>query len=108
MTIKHDSCANMPMCVKVRLILCDFLVEDTCYKLGAKLTQKRFYDTFTEEQLSSIKSSMIPLATVALTCRNSDAAQNFNGISLLEILKTCFNVGTEKQNITRHVQAYVH
>ena len=81
------------------LILCHSLADDTCYELGSKLTQKKYYELYSIQQIESIRSSLRNLGTAAIMLRQNDSRHNFKNLSVVEILKTCFNVGIQKEKI---------
>ena len=92
------ACAHIsPAIMKFTLMLCDYLAQDLCYELGVKLTKTVHYKSHSNEEMRSIKDSLVILGNVALVSQQSDDFIDSKNKSVIKILKKHFNAGTEKQ-----------
>jgi len=93
----HMICVHIcPAIMKITTLLCDFMAEDLCYELCSELTKKPTYDTYEENEMNQMRKSIITLSSIALTSRGKKVSDNLSSLSIIEILQSYFNVGTEK------------
>ena len=82
--------------MKMTMLLCDYLADDICYELSNFIMKKNMLETYEKENLDIMDNSISTLAGVVLISRKNSNPTNLNGLIMIYILKTYFNLGTEK------------
>ena len=93
---KTIACAHiLPHFMKLSIMLFDFLVDDICFEFAVMQRHYNSNTNYSIDENNAIKDSLITLASVALTSRNTNVLINLKDSSVLRILKNYFNMGIE-------------
>ena len=78
------------------MMLGDYLTDDMCYEFGYELISKATCDSYDENEIESMRDSLITLASAAIISREEMPPITMTNMTIMEILRNCFNDSTEK------------
>ena len=87
---------SCPVMIKITTSMRDFVADDMCYELAARLTNIKFYEKCVIDEIECMRQSAIKLTSLSLTSRGEKAPKSLNFMTIIKTLKSHFNAGTEE------------
>ena len=86
--------------IKITIILCDFMADNLWCELTVQLTKKNVCNKHSADKIKIMAESVIILTLIDLKSRGKNAHDSLTSLSIIELLRSNFHVGTEKAKVS--------